>query len=96
MAEIIGWTAVGFIVLGAVGFIVGLITAEDVFLGAGIVTAIVSGIILLICAGIADSRNNTRLMSQCMASGKQEFECVAMLKRNDTVIPIPIIIPSGR
>lgn len=35
-----------------------------------------------------------RLMAQCMASGRQEFECVSMLRQNSsTVVPMPIIIP---
>ena len=40
-----------------------------------------------------------RLMAQCLADGKKEYECVALLRKSESstaVIPMPIFIPSGR
>lgn len=44
----------------------------------------------------AGNTNHTRLIAQCMADGKKEYECVALLQRpqsNTQVIPIPLILP---
>lgn len=35
-----------------------------------------------------------KLMQQCLASGKQEYECYSMLRSNSSApVPIPIMIP---
>lgn len=53
---------------------------------------------LFIAMGIAASNENEkhdRLMAQCMADGKKEYECEAMLKSGKpltTVVPTPMVI----
>lgn len=48
---------------------------------------------LLICAVIHDGRAKDALIAQCMADGKKEYECHAMLDDHNKVMPMPIIIP---
>jgi hypothetical protein len=60
----------------------------------GIITTL---LIVFIWALISLNENHNRLMAQCMADGKKEYECVALLDSKDTTfIPMPIIIPTGR
>ena len=39
-----------------------------------------------------EQRDYNRLMAQCLADGKKEYECRAILKQGDTTY-IPIVIP---
>lgn len=44
----------------------------------------------------ADRIEHERLMAQCMADGKKEYQCVGILKSNDppvVTVPMPIIMP---
>lgn len=41
-------------------------------------------------AVIHDSNNRDRLMQQCMADGKKEYECVSLLKQDTVPVFIPI------
>jgi len=63
-----------------------------------IIAMVAIALVLGLIWAIADSsRDSDRLMAQCMADGKKEYECVAMLRNNSsTIIPMPIYIPSGR
>jgi hypothetical protein len=43
------------------------------------------------------SADEDRLMAQCKADGRKEYECSAMLRsRSPTLVPMPIVVPSGR
>lgn len=53
-------------------------------------------IIALIFALIGANNKHKRLIAQCIEDGRKEYECVAMLKTDTQIVPMPIIIPSGR
>lgn len=38
------------------------------------------------------NKEEARLMTQCLADGRKEYECVSMLRSNTNVTPVPIII----
>lgn len=58
--------------------------------GAIFVIGLITLLVLGIKAGVAE---DNRLIAQCMADGKKEYECKAMFKRNETtVVPMPVII----
>lgn len=40
----------------------------------------------------SDAAKEQRIMDQCMQDHK-EYECVAMLKSNEEVVPVPVVIP---
>ena len=66
---------------------------------SGFMIAVCCGLIALCLAGIvavdmkqADERG--RLIAQCMADGKKEYECKAMFRPQESqVIPMPIVVP---
>lgn len=39
-----------------------------------------------------DTQHRVDLMAECMADGKKEYECYAMLKQETRVVPIPVVI----
>lgn len=49
-------------------------------------------IALAVVAMFADVSYKQKLMDQCMADGKKEYECRALIKQGDTTY-IPIVIP---
>lgn len=51
---------------------------------------------LLGFAAVSEVRESNRMMAQCMADGHKEYECHSMLDDHSSVIPMPIIIPTGR
>jgi uncharacterized protein (DUF39 family) len=57
---------------------------------------IVGAIALVIWAGMQSENKMNRLMAECMADGKKEYQCVAMLKSNTDVVTVPVVIPRGR
>ena len=69
-----------------------------VIIGVAVVVALLSAFVWWIVDGSKqESAEKARLMAQCMADGKKEYECVSILRKpQGSVIPIPIIIPSGR
>jgi hypothetical protein len=60
------------------------------FIG-GIVVLVIACFALLVVAAIDDGERRERLMHECLADGKKEYECEAMLKQD--VVPMPMIIP---
>lgn len=50
----------------------------------GILVAFIAFFIILF------SKSESRLMNQCMADGRKEYECTAMLRQN------VIVLPAGR
>lgn len=54
------------------------------------------GILVIIFVGYGIQQKYNRLMAQCMADGKKEYECVSMLKNDVDIVPMPIVIPVGR
>ncbi len=42
------------------------------------------------------SNEKFRLMKQCMADGKKEYECRAMLDDHNQNTYVPVVIPVGR
>lgn len=55
--------------------------------------ALVTGAVVY--AASLEAVEHQRLMRQCVADGRKEYECLSMLKRNETAY-VPIIIPVGR
>ncbi len=57
----------------------------------GVLTLAIGGLIYL---GMQSDKHMARLMDQCMADGKKEYECYAMLHHEDktTVVPVPVVI----
>lgn len=49
-------------------------------------------IVVMVIAIFAEGSYKQRLMEQCMADGKKEYECRALIKQGDTTY-IPIVIP---
>jgi hypothetical protein len=47
-------------------------------------------ILLLLVALIAAGRDRERLVQQCMADGRKEYECRAMFRENTTYVPMVI------
>jgi hypothetical protein len=45
-----------------------------------------------------DCEKYNRLLAQCLADGRKEYECVSMLQQSrastSTLVPIPIIVPA--
>lgn len=41
----------------------------------------------------AASSERARLMAECLADGRKEYQCASMLMRNSSDAPVPIIIP---
>lgn len=68
---------------------------EEKFMLGGLLLLLVL-FAIIIAAAIAGAKNDMRLMAQCIADGRKEYECAAMLKRNytTTVVPMPVIIPT--
>jgi len=60
----------------------------------GIIT--VALIMLVIAAGMSSAAKHNRLMAQCIADGKKEYECEAMLKTDTDFVAVPVIIPVSR
>lgn len=56
------------------------------------------GLILFFCLGVLywvsdnEAEENGRLMSQCLADGKKEYECKGLLKQEY----VPVFIPVGK
>lgn len=63
---------------------------------------------VMVCLGVAvlllgvliwgisvDVANDNRLMAQCMADGKREYECVSLLRKPASQM-VPVFIPMGR
>lgn len=44
-----------------------------------------------VVAIVLSGREHSRLMAQCMADGKKEYECVSML-RTETNVVMPVVI----
>lgn len=58
------------------------------------------GLIILVFGGLGwaisvDNANDNRLMAQCMADGKREYECVSLLRKPASQM-VPVFIPMGR
>lgn len=75
-------------------FLVGL-TTEDTFLATVVATTVLlmGGIVAI---AFASARESNRLMAQCMADGRKEYECVGILHRNDAQVPIVMPVVVGR
>lgn len=53
-------------------------------------------IVLIFWAGCESGKEKQRLVSQCMADGRKEYECRAMFKDNNNTTYVPMVIPVGR
>lgn len=63
----------------------------------GLITFMLSLVVLFFVAAFADVKENRRLVAQCMADGKKEYECVALLKDPPShVMPVVVPIHTGR
>lgn len=97
MVEIIGWTLLSISGLSLITLVIGMVVDEEMLAGISGCLCFISFCGFGVCAVMLHSGEHKRLMKQCMDSGKQEFECVSILREpTSTVIPMPIIIPSGR
>lgn len=53
-------------------------------------------LVLIVLAMVEACKNDTRLLNQCLADGKKEYECVSMLRRpksTTTFVPMPMVVP---
>lgn len=60
------------------------------------ITAVIVGIVALtLAAAHSITEENDRLVAQCVADGKKEYECVAMLGANKPAYaqPYPVVMP---
>ncbi len=57
----------------------------------GLVTVCALGLMVWAISGAVDHEH--RLMVECMADGKKEYECYAMMKQD--IVPMPIVIPTN-
>lgn len=65
-------------------------------LGEVFVITILAAIVVLFGAGMVSAINSdSRLMSECIADGKKEYECRSMLRGGQTRV-MPVVIPMGR
>ena len=87
-----------FAVVCGLSFVIFLITAYmDVdFAGFFGFVFIMSLIGLFVCAVIGSGRDKDALIAQCMADGKKEYQCHAMLDDHDQTIPVFIPMYTGR
>lgn len=60
-----------------------------------LITLLITFATLLIILFTHEERGFRRLMQQCLADGKKEYECHAMLDNHQRVVPMPIVIPAG-
>lgn len=61
-----------------------------------LVVFIVAAMGLVIITAIDDSHETDRLMKQCLADGRKEYECHGMLDHKNRYTPMMIPIPVGR
>ena len=60
-----------------------------------LVAALIGGLVILLTwADNAEQARMRALMDECMADGKQHYECVALFQHRDstTVVPVPVVI----
>lgn len=63
------------------------------FILAGVVTI---GMLALMAWSVSGAlEHERRLMAECMADGKKEYECYAMMKQDTVPVAIPVVIPSN-
>lgn len=69
--------------------------SEKIALGAlAVFVAFVAGVVYL---GIEGEREKERLLRQCLADGKKEYECAALLcKPSSYPVIIPVPVHTGR
>lgn len=61
-----------------------------------LVASILVAIVLLFGAGMIGAiSSDSRLMSECIADGKKEYECRSILRGGQTRV-MPVVVPMGR
>lgn len=88
--------AIGLIAIGLAMFAYGLFAVDNegvAFLGGlAVFVGLTCG---MAGAGMTETAERERLVSQCLADGRREYECRSMMRGPDTtVVPMPIIVPS--
>lgn len=68
----------------------------DVIIGLGAGLLCVGVIVLFGFAVVADSKHKDAMLAQCMADGKKEYQCHAMLDDHESVVPVFIPMSTGR
>lgn len=94
MTDFLFWLSLLIIGLSILGFIYGVLSDEDQFMGGGAIAFGIGMVMLIGVAVYADVTNKNRLRADCLADGKKEYECYHMLKQD--VVPVFIPIPMGR
>lgn len=51
--------------------------------GAVITVLVAIAVAFLVCVAVSSGRNHDRLLAQCLADGRKEYECEALLRSND-------------